>query len=871
MSSRELPNRTQGGHVTTQLLRTKLDAHAQWLANGCPKGKQPDLSNQDFRKVDLSRVTLRKANLRNSIFSGMNLHDMDFREADFTRAELSGTILDGCKLQGARFEGADLTGANLKFAELKSTDFYGANLKDADLTEVIDLNDWQLAGTNLFCAKLPPKVGKFSGLDRVKEISQEAQRVFLGIVVACLFSLVTILSTNDAELLTNSSRASIPFVQANLRIADFFSVFPWVLVCLYAYFHLYLKNFWTALATLPSIFPDGRRLDQRAYPWLVTNLVRHYVPSHSADRPKKFQLDRILSVIASWWMVPVTIVLFWAWYLGMHRCWGSFIQISAFFTATVLGLSFYWRTKRILRGLERPTFGTDSAAGADPGNPTLGLLLESLGFVVVVLVATVSFFLIHNCMYASWCKHTGIVERWLRTDVPNRELSRKTESWYTLKNPADLARSPVKAADLSEQDLRYADAAGAFLLNANLTKALLQHANLSGADLRGADLTNANMLMTNLKRTRLEGAKLSGVTGLTEEQLRQACCDNSTDLGSGNSKGWLIRRCPTEKRIQQILEDHKRFLHCIRKKQKDKDHETDSQNPNKEAAKSKADDDEPHIRCDVADKRQADFCNSFLFAYHFPKGTDLSSAVFTGSALSECSFYYAILTDSNFRNANLKDADLMGAKMENATFCDANLNGAKLVWADATKSDFTDATMLDATLVKGVFNDADFTGACLQETNLCEAELIGARLKNADLRNTNFIAADLRIANLNDAHLWNADLRYADLWLADLQATDLWKADLRYADLRYADLSYAYLGGADLSYANLAEVDSSDVKLARTNLKGAYLLGANLKNTAVTKEQILSACGDETTKLPRHLKGLKMRPCHWECPQFPTL
>jgi site-specific recombinase XerD len=47
-------------------------------------------------------------------------------------------------------------------------------------------------------------------------------------------------------------------------------------MCLYFYFHLYLDNLWEELAGLPAYFPDGKRIDQRAYPWLLVTLVRKH-------------------------------------------------------------------------------------------------------------------------------------------------------------------------------------------------------------------------------------------------------------------------------------------------------------------------------------------------------------------------------------------------------------------------------------------------------------------------------------------------------------------------------------------------------------------------------------------------------------------
>jgi hypothetical protein len=97
----------------------------------------------------------------------------------------------------------------------------------------------------------------------------------------------------------------------------------------------------------------------------------------------------------------------------------------------------------------------------------------------------------------------------------------------------------------------------------------------------------------------------------------------------------------------------------------------------------------------------------------------------------------------------------------------------------------------------------------LHETNLSGANLVGANLVGAILSGANLSEARLSTADLSRARLHNANLMGANLW--------------------FATLSEAYLEGADLS---------------------------TTKN--LSQAQLEEATGDETTKLPYHLK----RPAH---------
>jgi uncharacterized protein YjbI with pentapeptide repeats len=108
---------------------------------------------------------------------------------------------------------------------------------------------------------------------------------------------------------------------------------------------------------------------------------------------------------------------------------------------------------------------------------------------------------------------------------------------------------------------------------------------------------------------------------------------------------------------------------------------------------------------------------------------------------------------------------------------------------------------------------------------------------------------------------------------ADLQGADLSDANLRNADLLQTDLSGANLTGADLRGATLGFTDLSGASLTGANLSGAifeaaifsgaFLIGADLSGTDVrfglTQEQIESAIGDRSAKLPPRLH----RPASW--------
>jgi uncharacterized protein YjbI with pentapeptide repeats len=119
------------------------------------------------------------------------------------------------------------------------------------------------------------------------------------------------------------------------------------------------------------------------------------------------------------------------------------------------------------------------------------------------------------------------------------------------------------------------------------------------------------------------------------------------------------------------------------------------------------------------------------------------------------------LSESYFRNADLRKIDLSQTSLPRIDLSNANLSGANLFWADLRKADLS---------------KADLSEANLFWADLSEADLRWANLFNADLRGAGLFRADLNEANLSGADLSEANLRFADLQGAILFKTDLSKA-----------------------------------------------------------------------------------------------
>jgi uncharacterized protein YjbI with pentapeptide repeats len=135
------------------------------------------------------------------------------------------------------------------------------------------------------------------------------------------------------------------------------------------------------------------------------------------------------------------------------------------------------------------------------------------------------------------------------------------------------------------------------------------------------------------------------------------------------------------------------------------------------------------------------------------------------------------------------------------------------------------------------------------------AECVRCDLSGADLTDGFFQFANLREANLSNSRLDGANMAGAQLH----------GANLRNANLVYTNLSGAQLLGADARGANFSKAWLNwawfaGARLDGADFTGAHMIGAQLQGTdlskavGLTRTQLVLACGDALTKLPRGIE-----------------
>lgn len=382
------------------------------------------------------------------------------------------------------------------------------NLQNVDLSGANGLNAADVAGSDLTGATLPEP---FSGLDKVEQIatiSGLARPLFLFLLATTIFVLLSVFSTPDVALFTNTTSAVLPNLSTNIPAASLFWVAPVILLFLYVYVHFYISRIWEVLSGLPAIYVDGTPVEEKAHPWLFVRLVRLRAGLQAIS------FEEVVAVLLLWGAVPATLLGIWWRYLPLRNWPVTLFQIIIVLASVRGALYLFQRavSTLMLREYQLPH--------ANRAYNTLAL------FLVVVS----SLFLVSPALLDAY---TEIIVKPLETSSAEvTGVKPKRVKWLV----AGLEDGDLSGALLIGRDLRYASGHRATLAGANLTDAILngsdfqradfsrailedselQHANLDGANFDNACLRNANLAGADLEDASFRGAYLG------QADLRQA-------------------------------------------------------------------------------------------------------------------------------------------------------------------------------------------------------------------------------------------------------------------------------------------------------------------------------------------------------------
>jgi uncharacterized protein YjbI with pentapeptide repeats len=607
-------------------LREVLENHALWL----------DFSGESGIRAD---------------FSGKNLAYADLVDACLSDAIFNKTNLKGADLTLSDLRGAALVQAHLVDANLLGTQLQHANLQAADMRNSTGLQSTQLAGSNLFGAFLPESTSPYEGLRLVREMARKA--AWLVGLTLLLNGLVwlRIFTTRDSQLVKNSSALPYSMLPTTLPFIPFYLFGPVIILSLYLCFHLFMQHLWDGIAQLPAIFPDGKRLDARL-PWFARWSARaHFKWLRSSQSPLGF-LEAAISILLLYWVVPATVLLFWARYMTLEDLRGTTLHILLVVGAIAAAMNF---PKMVGKA-----FAADSPRTSSVQKFSMGK--TALIFKAVPLVIGLLLFLLSIGTYLGVPHDYHSAPQWpapaFRTWAPDvlwtfgyNPFAQLTEVEVSTKPPGWTGRDEeialVKGANLNGLSLRYMQAYGVFLVKAHLWRTDLRSAYLSEADLRESNLRQVDLRYAVLDRARLTRAVLP------EADLRNTILDR-VDFRDANLSFALLSDATLLDATLDGANLYKSDLHS--------------------ALLQRAD-------LKKADLREANLENANLTMANLG-GAYLVSTNLINARLKNADLSQTILTDTILRKSDLSGAHLQSAVLRGTDLSGANLQGADLRGAE---------------------------------------------------------------------------------------------------------------------------------------------------------------------------------------------
>ena len=314
---------------------------------------EADLTEADLHEADLIEADLHEADLIEADLHGAYLHKADLHRARLSQADLHEAILWEADLRAdlsySKFNGAQLTRADLRSADLIGTDFSEAKLNHADLTRATGAQPDRFAYADLTAAKLPEELRNFQEpLRTLEEAARNCRKLFLSTLLACAYSVVAIFSTPVENQLT------LPIIQTKVEFDDLLVAMPVVLFCVFVYLHMNLRLLWRRLSRLPAVFPDGRTLTEKAYPWLLIGLVRNHLPTlPGKDKSWGYWFQKLVSILLAWVATPATIALFAVPSFSRPASWVSYLIAVEFGLCATAALLFWRDADQALKGEHR--------------------------------------------------------------------------------------------------------------------------------------------------------------------------------------------------------------------------------------------------------------------------------------------------------------------------------------------------------------------------------------------------------------------------------------------------------------------------------------------------------------------------------------
>ena len=505
--------------------------------------------------------------------------------------------------------------------------------------------------------------------DSINDTARMARAALSLVLLAALYLFLTLISTDDKQLLLGESQIALPQVNIGISIKASYIIGPLI----FLYLHVQALFLLGVLAQKIRRFigPSNRSpITEEYWNWLSAfAFVQLFRPN--GNRP---WLSLILSCIS---IAVIPILLLLAVYLSFFRYQSIHITYCHLFILILDIISVIWfiafiirlYKKQILRLYKRWIFKFWKVMIVMiVGTPTLIFYVQLPQF--IYLTTTYGWkdpFDYILCNWSDWfCRYIDVNNELLidiLVELPDKDI--ETKKIY------------VNKLDLAERNLRYAC----------FRSAELHHVDLRSADLRGADFGSAEVHSSDFRGAKLHGANF------VDMKLK-----NGTDFGNAELHGTNLSGAELHNADFRGAKLHGANL---------SNSEEAAAFGTKECVESSKSSKKP--------------------------SNGLNSEVKSNTILHGADFRFAELHGANLAGAELHGANLEGAKLHGANLAGAELHGANLRFAKLHGANLAGAELHGANLEGAKLHGANLAGAELHGANLRNAKLHGANLEGVKL------------------------------------------------------------------------------------------------------------------------------------------
>lgn len=668
---------------------------------------EPKAEAEPIPKVNFQNFLRERASNRESM-AELNLTGWPFLDAD-----LSGVHFWSCNFDRVKFGAANVAGAR----------FSDCSLRYCDLSEVVGLTTGELAGSDLEGATLPDEIGGFDELNTVEELSKNVGKVLLGLFGAVAFCLSTVGGTRAESLFLGIGTVKLPLFNADVSYAAFYVLAPVILLAAFVYMHLYLQKLWETVSKMPAVFQDGRRLDERSYPWLLNDFGLQYFPRLRKRLPPLHGLQSALYAFLAWWAIPVVLLPFPITTFYRHSAALTTFQFCLIGLSVWISITF--RDLAVSTLSWRSQWLTHHAREQAQKRRRVWIWLA-----VCQIPMIVCFALADTCFtkktdlndvvpglskrYFAHLMRSGLEALGCDLDANLSGLNLSISHAEGPQKGDDSTSGPVlRHLDLINADLSFTSVPAVDLSHSNLGCALLHHtrmpnASIDGTDFTGADLSFADMSSAQSVRVISQDDVLSWIRGVN-------------DTGMAN-------REKLQASIYRMVINHPLA-------------ETEQAGPNFGASTL----------------RETDLSNSRLLNANFDRAqfieTNLDQSMLVTPSFADCyfhgvqaanaefansSFLNALFDDCKFQKTDLDRSVFRGCSFRNGNFSEGSIEDGRLIRSSFEFANFDNFGFYKSTLDHCNIKDCSFVGTSIDAAYIYGSMISGGDFTDATFEHTTF-------------------------------------------------------------------------------------------------------------------------------------